>query len=130
MKIFKEMVTLVKKQRLTKLEIIDEKQPLTKENLYLRLYKGISDGTFETDEQAAASLYQTGPDDKKYLMLKSRLKERLINTLFFLNHHKIQDSAYQKAVYQCNRNYFCAKILITHGARTSAVTMAKNTFNV
>src|SRR4029453_14163176 len=97
----------------------------TKENLYLKLYKGISDGTFETDEQAAAALYQTGPDNKKNFIVKKRLKERLINTLFFLNHHKIQDSAYQRAVYQCNRNYFCAKILLTHGARPSPIAIEK-----
>jgi hypothetical protein len=123
------MVTLVTKQNLTRLELIDEKAPVTKDNLYLKLFKGISDGTFSTDEDAAAELYHTNPNDKKYLMLKSRLKERLINTLFFLNYRKMQDSPYQNAVYQCNRNYFCAKILLTHGARTSAVAMAKNTLS-
>jgi hypothetical protein len=127
MKIFKEMVTLVNNQRLNKIDLIEEKQSNGNDNLYLQLYKGIAEGTFNTDEDAATSLYQTHPRDKKYLMLKSRLKERLINTLFFLNHKRLQDSSYQKAVYQCNRNYFCAKILITHGARTSAVSLAKNT---
>lgn len=130
MKIFKEMVSLVTKQRLNKIELIDEKQPDGKDNLYLKLFKGISAGDFTSDEEAAASLYNTTARDKKYLMLKSRLKERLINTLFFLNHKKIQDSPYQKAVYQCNRNYFCAKILLTHGARTSAISMAKSTLSL
>src|SRR5678816_2716075 len=127
MKVFKEMVTLVTKQRLHKIDVIDEKAPVTKDNLYLKLFKGISEGVFLTDEEAASALYQTSPNNKKYLMLKSRLKERLINTLFFLNHKKIQDSSYQKAVYQCNRNYFCAKILLTHGARTSAIALVKST---
>jgi len=127
MKIVKEMVTVVTKQRIAKPKLIDDQQPLTKENLYLRLFKGISDGSFSSDEEAAAAIYQAKPADKKYLMLKSRLKERLVNTLFFLDHRRAQDSAYQRAVYDCNRNYFCAKILLTHGARISAVTMAKNT---
>ncbi len=127
MKVFKEMVGLVTKQRLHNIELIDERLPDGKENLYLKLFKGIADGAFNSDEEAALQLYQTSPKNKKYLMLKSRLKDRLINTLFFLNHKKIQDSPYQKAVYQCNRNYFCAKILLTHGARTSAIAMAKST---
>ena len=121
------MVGLVTKQRLNNIELIDERLPDGKENLYLKLFKGIADGIFNSDEEAALQLYQTSAKNKKYLMLKSRLKERLINTLFFLNHKKIQDSPYQKAVYQCNRNYFCSKILLTHGARTSAIAMAKST---
>lgn len=124
------MVSLVTKQRLHNLELIDEQLPDGKENLYLKLFKGIADGTFQNDEEAALQIYQSPASDKKYLMLKSRLKERLINTLFFLNHKKIQDSPYQKAVYQCNRNYFCAKILLTHGARTSAISMAKSTLAI
>ncbi|MEO6165906.1 MAG: hypothetical protein ABIO46_09890 [Chitinophagales bacterium] len=130
MKIFKEMVTLVTKQKLNNLELIEDKLPDSKDNLYLKLFKGIADGTFNTDDEAAIALYQTTSRDKKYLMLKSRLKDRLINTLFFLNHKKIQDSPYQKAVYQCNRNYFCSKILLTHGARTSAISMAKSTLSL
>lgn len=121
------MVSLVTKQQLNKLELIDEKLPNTKDNLYLKLFKGIAEGLFENDEDAARAIYQTTPKDKKYQMLKSRLKERLTSSLFFLNHKKIQDSQYQKAVYQCNKNYFCAKILLTHGARTSAVALAKGT---
>src|ERR1043165_7816874 len=127
MKVFKEMVSLVTNQQLNKIEVIDERQPLSAGNLYQQLFDGISKGTFTSDEQAASALYQTSPSDKKYQMLKSRLKDRLINTLFFINHKKIQESAYQLSVYQCNRNYFCAKLLLTHGARTSAIAMARTT---
>ncbi|MBA3647546.1 MAG: hypothetical protein H0W62_03180 [Chitinophagales bacterium] len=127
MKVFKEMVTLVTKQRLGKVDLIDEKITEDNNNLYHKLFQGIYDGTFSSDEEAARSIYQTSPGDKKYLMLKSRLKERLINSLFFLNYRKTTVSPYQQAVYTCNRNYFSAKILLTHGARTSAISMAKST---
>jgi hypothetical protein len=127
MKVFKEMAALVTNQHLQKIEVIDERQELNKDNLYLQLFKGITEGRYKSDEEAAFDLYQTSPKDKRYQMLKSRLKDRLINTLFFINHRKIHDSKYQQAVYQCNRNYFCAKLLLTHGARTSAVALAKTT---
>ncbi len=130
MKIFKEMVSLVTKQRLNNLELIDDDFLDNNNNLYQKLFKGIAEGSFNNDEEAAKALYQSSASDKKYLMLKSRLKERLVNTLFFLNHKKIQDSPYQKAVYQCNKNYFCSKILLTHGARTSAVSLAKSTLTL
>lgn len=84
------MVGLVTKQRLNNIELIDERLPDGKENLYLKLFKGIADGVFNSDEEAALQLYQTSAKNKKYLMLKSRLKERLINTLFFLNHKKFR----------------------------------------
>lgn len=124
------MVSLVTKQRLNNLELIDDAFLDNANNLYQKLFKGIAEGSFNTDEDAAMALYQTTASDKKYLMLKSRLKERLVNTLFFLNHKRIQDSPYQKAVYQCNKNYFCAKILVTHGARTSAISLAKSTLTL
>jgi hypothetical protein len=129
MKVFQEMVTLVTKQRLQKIDLFDEELQGDGENLYQQLFKGVSTGTFTSDEEAAAALYQTDSADKKYQMLKSRVKDRLINTLFFLNHRKILSSAYQQAVYVCNRNYFCAKLLLTHGARTSAIAMAKSTLS-
>lgn len=127
MKVFKEMASLVTNQRLQKIELIDEKQEINKDNLYLQLFKGIAEGKYTTDEDAASDLYQSSSKDKRYQMLKSRLKDRLVNTLFFINHRKIHDSKYQQAVYQCNKNYFCAKLLLTHGARTSAISMAKTT---
>src|SRR5262245_66121392 len=109
MKVFKEMASLVTNQRLQKIEVIDERQAIGKDNLYLQLFKGITEGKYVSDEDAAMDLYQTSAKDKKYQMLKSRLKDRLVNTLFFVNYRKIQDSKYQQAVYQCNKNYFCAK---------------------
>jgi len=127
MKVFKEMAAIVTNQHLQKIDLIDESQSNGKENLYLQLFKGISEGRYSSDEEAAMDIYQTSAKDKKYQMLKSRLKDRLVNTLFFINHKKIQDSKYQQAVYQCNRNYFCAKLLITYGARTSAINLAKST---
>ncbi len=130
MKVFREMVDLVTKQSLQKIEVIDESTPLNKENLYLQLFKGISDGSISTDEEAASIIYQTSPTNKKYQMLKSRLKDRLTNSLFFLNHKKIHDSPFQQAAFLCNKNYFCAKILLTHGARTSAIAMAKSTLTL
>lgn len=126
MKIFREMVSLVTTQRLKKIEVIDDIGSYGN-NLNHQLFKGIANGTYKTDDEAAQALYQSKGSDKKYQMLKSRLKDRLVNTLFFIDHSKIQNTPYQRAVYQCNRNYFCAKLLLTHGARTSAISMAKST---
>ena len=127
MKAFREMVTLISKQNLHKIEVIDAGSDMSSDNLYHKLFKGIANGTLATDEDAALAIYKTSPKSKKYQMLKSRLKDRLTNSLFFLNHKKNHDSIYQQSVFICNKNYFCAKILLTHGARTSAVSIARST---
>lgn len=49
--------------------------------LFLRIKKG----ELQTDEEAAAALYNCKPNDPRLKMLKSRLRKKLLNHLFFLD---------------------------------------------
>jgi hypothetical protein len=49
------------------------------------LFLKIKKGDFLTDEQAAENLYGSSPDDYRLKMLKSRLRKKLLNHLFFLD---------------------------------------------
>ena len=55
-------------------------QVLPKDSKMRRLFDAVSKGIIQTDEEAASFLYETSPSDKRYLMLK----RNLINKLFEL----------------------------------------------
>jgi hypothetical protein len=50
-------------------------------DLFLRIKKGL----LQTDEEAAKELYNCKPNDPRMKMLKSRLRKKLLNHLFFLD---------------------------------------------
>lgn len=121
-----EIVRVVGRKRLKRIEIFNEGGVASRGNLYYKFYKGIKDGRYLTDEDAARDLFGTEPSDKKYLMLKSRVKTRLINTLFFLERSK---SRYQQAIYKCNRNLVAARYLLLNDANDSASAILKSTLH-
>lgn len=121
-----EIVRVVGRKRLKRIEVFNDFGGSKKDNLYYRFYRGVKDGTFQSDEDAAKALFETDPSDKKYLMLKSRVKARLLNTLFFLDN---TSSRYEQAVYKCNRNLMTAKFLLLNGARATAESMLRTTLH-
>ena len=64
---------------------------LSKEDVF---YEGIKNGKYESDEDAARSLYNSGPNDVRYKMLKHRLKKKLLNNLLFLDYNKVGSKSY------------------------------------
>ena len=126
MRKLQEIVRVIGRRRLKKIEVFNDGGRGSRTSLYYKLYKGIKDGKFTTDEEAARELFDCEPTNKKYLMLKSRVKARLINTLFFLDS---SPSKYYQAVYSTNRNLVAAKLLILNGARATGIAMLKSTLH-
>lgn len=119
-----EIIRVVARMRLKRIEVFNENGNLNRKNLYYRLYQGIKDGSFSSDEDAARALFDTDASDKKYQMLKSRVKNRLLNTMLFLDNSM---SRYDQAVLQCNRNLMAAKALLQSGARKAGESMLMTT---
>lgn len=126
MRKLQEIVRVIGRRRLKRIEVFNEGGRGPRNSLYYKLYKGIKDGRFKTDEDAARELFGCEPTNKRYLMLKSRVRTRLINTLFFLEN---STSRYQQAVYQSNRNLVAAKLLVLNGARSTGIAMLKSTLH-
>ncbi len=121
----REIIRVVGRRRLKKIEVFNDSSSANRKNAYNRFYHGVKDGTFKTDEEAARALCDTDPSDKKYLMLKSRVRNRLLNTLFFLDNPSGSD--YQQALLQCNRNYMAAMTLLVNGARGAGESLLRST---
>ena len=64
---------------------------LSKEDI---LYEGIKNGEYSSDEDAAKRLYNSGPNDVRYKMLKHRLKKKLLNNLLFFDYSRVGTKNY------------------------------------
>jgi hypothetical protein len=119
-----EIVRVVGRKRIKKIEVFNDQQSVGRGSLLYKFYQGLKSGKFQSDEDAARELCGTDAMDKKYLMLKSRVRRRLMNTLFFLEK---SPSRYEQAIHKCNRNLVAAKYLLLNGARLSAESLLRAT---
>jgi hypothetical protein len=125
-----EISKVVTKKRISKIEIFDKSLLNRKESKFNEFYEGLVNDKFNTDEEAAAVLYNTSPLDDKYRQLKSRFSKRLLNTLFFLDSNDPSFSDYHRANYSCNKNWAQIRILLNSGARSAAIKIAAKTLGV
>ncbi|GLR19755.1 hypothetical protein [Portibacter lacus] len=122
------LADLITKQKLYKVEIIDEvKNPTTKIG---RFYQNVSNGTFKTEEQAAESLGYSGPTDKNYNNLKSDLFNRMVNSVFFIDQSSSLYSDSLTAAKNAFKNYSAIRLLIGSRKRDIAIDLAHKTIKV
>lgn len=93
------------------------------------LYKGLTDGRFTNDREAAIAIYNTSADDPNYKKLKNRLHNRLINTSFFIDVDQKNMSDYFREYYQCRKNVLATATLGMRGAIRAAIDLGTKTLN-
>ncbi|MCC5928749.1 MAG: hypothetical protein JJU28_05845 [Cyclobacteriaceae bacterium] len=108
------IVTKLKQRQYPLLELKSINENSSKENIFFRYIKK---GMVNTDDEASELLYGTKSDDDRYRMLKSRLKQKLLNHLFFL---EFSDQN-QKLTYQYEQEV----IQLLHQARMLTFTGEK-----
>jgi hypothetical protein len=121
-----ELIRLVTKKRIKKVELFDESSR-NKSSNYFKLFEGIHSGQYRSDQDAARDIYDCDPSEKKYLILKTRLKQKLLNTLFFLDFEDESIPEYQNALYECNKQLYCAKVLLMSGSKRIAIPTLEKT---
>lgn len=103
----KRLVSIITKRKqrqypLLELKSINENS--SKENVFFRYIKK---GIVNTDDDASKLIYGTASDDDRFRMLKSRLKQKLLNHLFFLdfteNNQKVSDQYEQEVIQQLHQ---------------------------
>ncbi len=124
----KALIKVISKQKVKQIEIISEDAKLsTKAKLLL---DGIKSGEIENDIQAVKTLYNQDNIDSKYRKLKSRLRNRLINTLFFIDVQQFSRYEYEKAQVRAFHLVAAVKILKTKGQTNASMEIAENAFKL
>jgi len=90
----------------------------------VQLYDGIAKNKYRDDREAAIDLYGETPSGSKYRKLKSDLREKLITELNNINVEESDMSDYQRAYYECYREWTAVKLLIGQNVNTAAAYLA------
>lgn len=124
---FPEIIRILDRFREPRIETLDGEFRTSVTDRSFQLYEGIRTGKFPSDQSASSVLYDAPPTDQRYATLKSRLKWRLLNTLFHLNLKRAGFSEYANALYKVYRRGFLAHSLLILGARITATKVAERT---
>lgn len=126
----KSLVRLVNKHKVKNIEVIGTETSRANTKLN-QLYQGIASGEITCDNEGLALLYEAKNDDQNnhwaYKKLKSRLDEKLRNTLFFIDQHEPRFNKTRVAYYNSYKNLAAFKILIGRGARKAAIPLGERT---
>lgn len=122
MKDLKEIILILEKHHLHPLKymgsVAESKSKL------LALYEGIAKDKFPSDEAAATNLYSTDSRSSSYRKLKSDLREKLLEAVLQINTDQDQYTDYQKAYYNCHKQWLTVRFLTGQNANTSALILA------
>lgn len=91
------------------------------DTLLEQFYRMLSDRTVNSDEEAAAKLLGGKPTDNDYLKLKSNLKRRLANTLFFIDLKTAEFNDAHRAQQNVWKYVTAMNICRSQGARNAAI---------
>jgi len=118
MKILKELVFAINKKKLRPIETLNLEGD--GDSVYRKFYYKIKFSEGEIDESnIAEELCNTNPSDKKYLMVKSRFRKRLINHLFFLD-YSTNLNEHSKKITEAYKYVYLAKVLNLIGAKNTS----------
>lgn len=125
MLLISELIELIDSYKAQNVKVLQN--PFTSQSKYSMFYRGIKEGVINNDEDASKLLYNCEPQDHKYKKLKYRFRQRLLNSLFFIDVHQPNYTDIQKAYYSCYKNWATINILFGKGAKKSAIAIAEKT---
>lgn len=127
----REIVKIIDKKRLDKIELIDENMISSEDTLLTKFYLAIKNDQISNDKEAILFLYgnDTPKNQQNYRTIKSRLKSRVINTLYFLDLNQTSiNSNYHKILFEQNKAVQTINILRRNGASISSIQIITNNF--
>lgn len=126
MKHLLEIVKIVTKKKVKKIEIFDDQTLRHKNSKFVEFYEAITGGKFKNDRDASLLLYNCSPKDPRYRQLKSRFRRRLLNTLFFLDVNKPNNADFERAYTNSHKEWAIVKILQSNNAEETAAQLARS----
>lgn len=122
-----ELSNVVSKLKSRNIEIIDQGN---KESLSYQLYDGICNNKIKNDEDAAQLLYQKEIKKNTLRKLKSRLRNKLLNTVFFIDTNKPNVSDFLSAITYTHKHYSIIRLLIFFGGRKTAIEHGEKIYSI
>ncbi len=124
------LIEITKKKGQRSIQLVNQnfrKKEVSKDN---QLYEGIISGQFTSDEEAAVSMFNQDPGNRNYRNAKGKLRNKLLNHLYFLDYEKESYTLYEKSEYECMHALHHCKILIREGANDIAAKLLPHLIKV
>ncbi len=118
-----KLIDITKKRGQRSIQLVNQnfrKKEVSKDN---QLYDGILNGKFDTDDKAAKSMFKSNPGNRNYRNAKGKLKQKLLNHLYFLDYDKSSYTLFNKCEYESLHLLHQCKILIREGANDIAIKL-------
>ena len=119
----RELIDLLDLNKIKSIEIIDSKA--NSETKLMQLYHAIREHKFSTDDELKGYLYPDTSSHNAYYKLKHVLRDRLFNTIFFVDAKSSKHSDIHNAHLSIQKTTCLTKILITKGLKKNAIYIAK-----
>lgn len=100
------------KKNVSLIDVISHEENPSKEQ---QLFNGVQKGLYSNDDEAAQGMYEADSTDQRYRMLKSRLRYKLYNLLFFTDYNDSQTNIGFPYEQECQSYIFRAKVLFKEG---------------
>jgi hypothetical protein len=120
-----EITKIVTRKKVVKLEVLDE-YVLKKQSKINEFFEGVTGSKFKNDRDAAFFLYESTPQDPKYRKLKSRFRQKLLNTIFLIEPNQPVSAGFEKAYFNCHKEWAQVKILMANNAFLIAESLTKH----
>lgn len=128
----RDLIFIVNKRKLSQIELFDKTLISGKDTLFTKLYNGIADGTYASDDEAAGDIYEADMQDVRYRKLKSRFKKRLLNTLYFLDlNDTTKISLSERQYFNCLSKLYLSHIIQKYGGlRRTALQITQEAYTI
>ncbi|GEM_PF-3159434 len=125
-----QLIKIITRHTKKNLPLIDLKAQEDGENKELKLFLGIKNSEFESDEIASKGIYGEKEVDFKFRMLKSRLNKKLLNHLFFMDYGVSKMHKSLTFHQECMDYYYFSKHLLKIGEVKLATKLLYKTIDL
>lgn len=110
-----KLINIIRHKSQRSVQLVNQnfrKKQKSKDN---QLYEGILNNIFHMEETASRMLFNTDPGNRNYRNAKAKLKQKLLNHMYFLDYNKSGYTDFMRAKYDCLHTLHQMKILIMEG---------------
>jgi hypothetical protein len=112
----KELINIIASRGISDADVFGA-EAIERNDPRYQLYRGIRDDSFNTQEEAARAIYNGSPSDNNFKLIRSRLRQRLIDVVVQLDPgKKVSMSEYQNATNETSRGVYEVRSLVSNGA--------------
>lgn len=124
----KELIYVVNRNKIKQIDLLElsESNP-TKVN---QLYQLISNGLVNSDQDAFEQLYPHATSKSAFYNLKGVLRDKLLNTLFFIDAYQNNYTDRQSAFYESYKNFAASQLLLAKNARKVGVQLLEKVLKI